>query len=547
VIEDVLKITAEELGRAFAIASTFGVQTGTVGWSINVANVLAALFTATGQDIACVHESSVALLYIRNAPGGVYASLVLPSLIVGTVGGGTHLSRQREYLEILGCVGAGKASRLAEIVAGFCLALDLSTLSAIAGGQFASAHERLGRNRPIDWFTRRDLVPAFFQAGVRTVLGDPDVDVQRVDVQDMKDTGSSIITELTASKIEKLIGLIPVQLTLGPPAPSRPRALDVMVKLKPIDDEVILMTHRLAAMCGGHLARSHARFKDRIGFRGCHIRELGVYEQTDPRFRARVPTVYRTLRDDRREAYIIVMERLSGVELMDSANAPEAWTDEYLSSAIRDLAEIHAIWHGREAELRAQPWLGHVQTAADMVEMQELWYDLAVHAAKEFPDWFTEAELAQRRSLIESLPEWWPRLEQSPRTLIHNDCNPRNVAFRRTAEGPRLVAYDWELATLGVPQHDLAELLCYVLTPQTPIDVVDKWVTLHRESLERATGTAIPAAAWREGFRLSLYDLAVNRFAFTIAAHTFRHFPFMERLNATLRTLIRFETNAQDG
>ena len=58
-----------------------------------------------------------------------------------------------------------------------------------------------------------------------------------------------------------------------------------------------------------------------------------------------------------------------------------------------------------------------------------------------------------------SVGEWWKEIEKMPRTLVHNDFNPRNIAFRRTAEGPVLCAYDWELATLHLPQHDLAELL----------------------------------------------------------------------------------------
>ena len=541
VVEDVLKVRPDELVRAFGLATAFGIQSGTIGWNINVANLIAGVFGATGQDMACVHESSVALLYLRTAPGGVYASMVLPSLIVGTVGGGTHLPRQREYLEILGCAGPGKMSRLAEIIAGFCLALDLSTLAAIVGGQFAAAHERLGRNRPVEWFTRKDLVPAFFEAGVRTALDDAEVVVQRVEVSDFKETASSIITELTASKIEKLIGLIPVQLALGPSKPGRPQHVNIIVKVKPVDDEVILMTHRLAAMCGGHLARSHARFKDRLGFRGCHARELAVYEQTDPRFRRHVPAVYRTFRDDDREAFVIALENLSGLELMDSADTPGAWTDEYLDAAVRGIASIHAIWYQRENALRRQAWLGYVQTAADMIEMRDLWRDLSVHASQEFPDWFLPSDLILRNQLIDSLAEWWPQVEAAPRTLIHNDFNPRNLAFRRDTNGPQLVAYDWELATLGVPQHDLAELLCYVLTPQSTSDEVDRWITRHRQALERETGTTISADDWRTGFRLSLFDLALNRFALTIAAHTFRHYGFMERVAATLRHLIALE------
>ncbi len=114
-----------------------------VGYNINVANVIAAVFAASGQDIASVHESSVAQLHVQSVNDGLYASMLLPSLVVGTVGGGTALPRQQQLLELMDCAGPGKAGRLAEIIASYCLALDLSTMSAIVSGQFASAHERL--------------------------------------------------------------------------------------------------------------------------------------------------------------------------------------------------------------------------------------------------------------------------------------------------------------------------------------------------------------------------------------------------------------------
>jgi len=541
VVEDVLKVTPDELVRCFHLASAFGTQAGTVGWNVNVANVIAAIFTATGQDIACVHESSLGLLYLALADDGVYASLILPSLVVGTVGGGTHLGRQTEFLQLLGCAGPGNVSRFAEIIAGFSLALDLSTGAAICGGQFAAAHERLGRNRPVRWFTRQDLSPVFFEEGVRAVFDDPSAVVETVQILESKDTGSSIMTELTAGKVEKLIGLIPVNLVVRCGEGRNRVDTSVMVKVKPLDQEVILMTHRLAAMCGSRIATSHARFKDRIGFTGCHLRELRVYEQTDPRFQRHTPAVFRTFVEPQREAYVVVLENLAGLDLMDSANDPRGWTDEHLGAAIRGIAAIHAMWYRREEDLRRHSWLGPVLTARDMVEMRELWEDLSIHAAREFPDWFLESDLSLRHELIGTLHEWWPRLESLPRTLIHNDFNPRNVGFRRESSGPRLVAYDWELATIGVPQHDLAELLCYVLPPDVSRDRVDALLEEHRQALSTATSTDIPADEWQAGFACSLYDLAVNRMAFTIAAHTFRHFAFMERVNRTLRHLIELE------
>jgi len=373
------------------------------------------------------------------------------------------------------------------------------------------------------------------------VFDDPSAVVETVQILESKDTGSSIVTELTAGKVEKLIGLIPVNLVVRCGEGRNRVDRSVMVKVKPLDQEVILMTHRLAAMCGSRIATSHARFKDRIGFTGCHLRELRVYEQTDPRFQRHTPAVFRTFVEPQREAYVVVLENLAGLDLMDSANDPRGWTDEHLGAAIRGIAAIHAMWYRREEDLRRHSWLGPVLTARDMVEMRELWEDLSIHAAREFPDWFLESDLSLRHELIGTLHEWWPRLESLPRTLIHNDFNPRNVGFRRESSGPRLVAYDWELATIGVPQHDLAELLCYVLPPDVSRDRVDALLEEHRQALSTATSTDIPADEWRAGFACSLYDLAVNRMAFTIAAHTFRHFAFMERVNRTLRHLIELE------
>jgi hydroxymethylglutaryl-CoA reductase (NADPH) len=145
VLEGVLRVTPEALARAHHAGVAGAMQAGVVGYNANVANVLAAMFIATGQDVACVHESASAILTLDAGEAGAYASLLLPSLVVGTVGGGTTLPAQRACLETLGCVGDGTARRFAEIVAGFALALDLSSYAAMVTGEFATAHALFGR------------------------------------------------------------------------------------------------------------------------------------------------------------------------------------------------------------------------------------------------------------------------------------------------------------------------------------------------------------------------------------------------------------------
>ena len=137
---------AERMERAWRQAVNAGAQTGAVGLQGNVANALAAMFIACGQDVACVTEAVTALTRVeRTRTGELYASITLPNLIVGTVGGGTYLPTAEECLAMLGCTGTGMAQKFAEICAVVALAGEIALVGAMAGGQFAGAHAAGGR------------------------------------------------------------------------------------------------------------------------------------------------------------------------------------------------------------------------------------------------------------------------------------------------------------------------------------------------------------------------------------------------------------------
>jgi hydroxymethylglutaryl-CoA reductase (NADPH) len=124
-------------------------QAHAAGYNAHLANGLAAIFIACGQDVANIVNAAVGITQFETTEGGdLYASVTLPALTVATVGGGTALGTSRECLEMLGCVGGGMAAKFAEIVAGALLAGELSMGAAIASGEFVQAHETYGRNRP---------------------------------------------------------------------------------------------------------------------------------------------------------------------------------------------------------------------------------------------------------------------------------------------------------------------------------------------------------------------------------------------------------------
>ncbi len=127
-----------------------GVMSGSTGIQGHYANGLAALYLACGQDIACVAESATGITRLETTEeGDLYASVTLPNIMVGTVGGGTGLPSAKACLNILGLAGTGKSTALAEVSAAIVLAGELSIIGAFCSGDFAMAHRSLSRGEPL--------------------------------------------------------------------------------------------------------------------------------------------------------------------------------------------------------------------------------------------------------------------------------------------------------------------------------------------------------------------------------------------------------------
>jgi len=119
-------------------------------FNAHFANIISAIFIATGQDVAQVVESSMGYTWTEVRENGLYISVTLTSLEVGAVGGGTRLPTQREALKIMGIPEPNKpvgynSKKLAEIIAAAVLAGELNLLAALANRELGKAHKRFGR------------------------------------------------------------------------------------------------------------------------------------------------------------------------------------------------------------------------------------------------------------------------------------------------------------------------------------------------------------------------------------------------------------------
>lgn len=143
VIKEVLKTTADKLFEVWLSKCLLGsVMSGSMGFNSHFANIVAAFFAATGQDLAHITEGSLGITTIKIINGDLYISIYLPDVMLGTVGGGTKLKIKKEAIDI---TGAKNSDELAQVLGSAVLAGELSLLASLAEGSLALSHQKLGR------------------------------------------------------------------------------------------------------------------------------------------------------------------------------------------------------------------------------------------------------------------------------------------------------------------------------------------------------------------------------------------------------------------
>ena len=155
IVKSVLKTTCHDIIESNKQKNHIGsAMAGSIGgFNAHAANIVTAVFLATGQDPAQNVESSNCLTVMEYAEDGtsLHVSVTMPSIEVGTVGGGTHLPAQAGCLDICGVRGASRVSagdnarQLAKIVGASVLAGDLSLMAALAANHLVRSHMQHNR------------------------------------------------------------------------------------------------------------------------------------------------------------------------------------------------------------------------------------------------------------------------------------------------------------------------------------------------------------------------------------------------------------------
>ena len=336
---------------------------------------------------------------------------------------------------------------------------------------------------------------------------------------------ASITTEIISWRHGGCIGLYGV-------ADSRADSLeaDMILKVRALDEEALATAIAVAAACDPELGRLCARFASHLEFHGGGERELAVYRSGIAAIVKHAPHCYAFGREPGSGRVMLLLERLNDGELLDSIDQPHLWSREHIETALRDLAVIHAIGYGGDLHAVQGAHVIPRFHATDITAASELWSALYRHERRFLEEWGSADLLDRVGGWVASVAAWAPRYASHSPALVHNDCNPRNMAFGRDEHGLVTYLYDWELCALAPPQRDLAELLCFTLDAQ---DIDTHWlgyVELHRSELARRSGCAIDPQAWRAGFRLALADFMLRRLSLYMMLHTHVRQRFLPRV-----------------
>jgi hydroxymethylglutaryl-CoA reductase (NADPH) len=510
VLKDVLRVDSHEFLKFYHPSKVAAEKEGMLGYNINVANALASIFLATGQDAACLHESSTAFFNVEKSEGGLRFELILPNLVVGTVGGGTHLQKQKEALQMMGCHGRGKLERFSRIICGAALGLEISTFGAIVSGEFARAHQKLGRNKPVNWLLKSEVTTEF----VQECLFEPfNKKVTHVELQSHEYFDNGIITQLTTRVTSKLQGYYLVNIN---------HEDQILLKSRPTSEEVFKGLHLVASGIDSQLAALILEERKFLEFHDCHYKEIQVTQWLNQIDYPYYPKLYGVKEDAKREMFLLFQRFIhpSETKILNSENHPEIWEKHNIERCIEAIHEFHDKQDAHELTSPIQfqqPWKAEKfykrlnYLFLEALRKDKLLSDNDLYALAAIDLHALENEM---KSLNSSM------------CFIHNDFNPRNVMILKNGEP---MIYDWELCVFDFPHRDVMEFLSF-------LDLNDANFLFHAKMHAELKGES-----WQVYSRVAQYSLKcllITRFSlYYVSGGAESHYEFAPRV---IKTALRY-------
>ena len=187
-------------------------------------------------------------------------------------------------------------------------------------------------------------------------------------------------------------------------------------------------------------------------------REIRFYDRIAPDVTLRVPRAYYTSMDPAADDFLLLLEDLCDVRMVDEVAGCTAQEAEQI---IRGIAEQHARWWESPALAEVETWMPAVN--APVQQTAEPAYN---QAWEPFLQMFGDAQSQKVRAIGEAMKTKivaiLHELAPAPRTIIHGDWRLDNIFFGSDC----VAAIDWQIATIGRGAFDVGYFLSSCIEPE---------------------------------------------------------------------------------
>ena len=248
----------------------------------------------------------------------------------------------------------------------------------------------------------------------------------------------------------------------------------------------------------------------------------------DPVLQAIMPTVYYAELDWKRKVSFFVMDRFdsamcSHIDCIEGGKGfdKQNWSQTDIQHALNDIATVHAKFL-ENFELLPYNLRESLANGVEGFHRSAKYMKVgSTNNNKLYPDICSSYVVQVVNRIAENIDIIVKEFNASPKTLIHNDFNPRNCCLRFACdtESSSLCLYDWEMATIHVPQVDDAEFLIFSLPVQGAFEAMSSLAEFYRQCLVK------------ELVKIGCHDEFVYRVVDPIVFHKLFDYSVMERLS----------------
>lgn len=290
------------------------------------------------------------------------------------------------------------------------------------------------------------------------------------------------------------------------------QSVDVMLKAKPDEAQIITVYQGLIDKCGIRLMRPLSEQLANSDYSTPNLKEAVLFRDFEDRLQPYVPPslgVY----IDLPASYTLRLEQKlpDGSVILDpDDDTTQRWRPEFSALTLHGIADIHARFFGNYQSLLDTGYF-YVCDRGVMRQAHELWQAFHDFLGATYSDLMTPERDRRHQTILDTLDDWYALVDEQPKTLLYGDVNPQNLAFAKTENGFELSVFDWERALISLPQRDLAEHLIYTLPEDFDLQEAQELIEIYRSAFCERTKVQISRHAFMQGLVWMLRDLIINR------------------------------------